>query len=173
MPKKWRHWALCMVLAIGSVLAAWSLDEFRFFQILNLKAYDAHFVVRDRLLGRPPISNIVLLTANQKTMDTFPEPKLFWNKHYADAIAAAGEAGRANLAPPHEAVQSRRSLEQLTRCVSSAIDREQVDAHTRMQLASLWQYLRHQHRSRCQVQNNGHVLSHDHGDAGRNGDNHR
>src|SRR5450755_1662444 len=93
MTKKWRHWALCIVLAIGSVVAAWSLDKFPDFQILNLKAYDAHFVVRERLFGTSPISNIVLLTANQKTMDMFPEPKLFWNKHYADAIAAVGEAG--------------------------------------------------------------------------------
>ena len=53
MTKKWRHWAFCAVLAIGSVVAAWSLDEFRFFQTLNLKAYDAHFVVRDYLYGHP------------------------------------------------------------------------------------------------------------------------
>ena len=93
MTKKWRHWALCILLAIGSVVAAWSLDKFPDFQILNLKAYDAHFVVRDYLLGKSPISNIVLLTADQKAMDTFPELKVFWNKHYADAIAAVGEAG--------------------------------------------------------------------------------
>jgi hypothetical protein len=72
---------------------------------------------------------------------------LLADQPHGGSAARAGEAGRANLAPPHEAVQSRRSLEQLTRCVSSAIDREQVDAHTRMQLASLWQYLRHQHGS--------------------------
>jgi adenylate cyclase len=93
MTRKWRHWALCVVLAIGSVLAAWSLDEVSFFQTLNLKAYDAHFVVRNYLFGPPPIPNIVLLTADQKAMDTFPELLEFWNKHYADAITAAGEAG--------------------------------------------------------------------------------
>ena len=73
MTKKWRHWALCIVLAIGSVVAAWSLDKFPDFQILNLKVDDAHFVVRYHLLGPPPISNIVLLTANQETMDRFAE----------------------------------------------------------------------------------------------------
>jgi adenylate cyclase len=93
MTRKWRHWALCVVLAIGSVLAAWSLGEVSFFQTLNLKAYDAHFVVRNYLFGAPPIPNIVLLTADQKAMDTFPELLEFWNKHYADAITAAGEAG--------------------------------------------------------------------------------
>lgn len=93
MTRKWRHWALCAVLAIGSVLAAWSLDQVPFFQNLNLKAYDAHFVARNYLVGPPAISNIVLLTADQKAMDTFPELQEFWNKHYADAITAAGEAG--------------------------------------------------------------------------------
>jgi adenylate cyclase len=93
MTKKWRHWALCAILAIGSVLAAWSLEEVAFFQTLNLKAYDAHFVARNFLFGRPDIRKIVLLTADQKAMDTFPELHEFWNKHYADAIAAAADAG--------------------------------------------------------------------------------
>jgi adenylate cyclase len=93
MTRKWKHWALCALLAIGSMLAAWSLSEFRFFQILNLKALDAHFVARDYFFARPAIPNIVLLTADQKAMDTFPELREFWNKHYADAITAAGEAG--------------------------------------------------------------------------------
>ena len=93
MTRKWRHWALCIVLAIGSVLAAWSLDQVTFFQNLNLKAYDAHFVVRNYLFGPPHIPNIVLLTADQKAMDNFPELQDFWNDHYAAAITAAGEAG--------------------------------------------------------------------------------
>ena len=93
MTRKWRHWALCVVLAIGSVLAAWSLDQVSFFQNLNLKAYDAHFVVRNYLFGPPAIPKIVLLTEDQKAMNTFPELHEFWNKHYADAITAAGEAG--------------------------------------------------------------------------------
>jgi len=93
MTRKWRHWALCIVLAIGSVLAARSLEEVNFFQNLNLKAYDAHFVVRNYLFGPPPIPNIVLLTADQKAMDDFPELQVFWNDHYAAAITAAGEAG--------------------------------------------------------------------------------
>jgi adenylate cyclase len=93
MTRKWRHWALCIILAIGSVLAAWSLGQVPFFQNLNLKAYDAHFVVRNYLFGPPAIPNIVLLTADQKAMDKFPELQFFWNDHYAAAITAAGEAG--------------------------------------------------------------------------------
>ena len=91
MKRKWRHWALCAIVAAGSSLAAWLLGSN--FQILNLKAYDAHFVVRDFLRGRPVIPNIVLLLADQKAMDTFPELRLFWHKHYANVIRAAGAAG--------------------------------------------------------------------------------
>lgn len=93
MTRKWRHWALCIIIAIGSVLAAWSLDQVPFFQNLNLKAYDAHFVTRNYFFGPPKIPNIVLLVADQKAMDNFPELLDFWNDHYATAISAAGEAG--------------------------------------------------------------------------------
>lgn len=93
MRRKWRHWILCVVLAAGSTLATWFLGNFHVFQDLDLKAYDAHFVLRQFLRGRPNISNIVLLTADQKALDTFPELKLFWHKHYANVIRAAGQAG--------------------------------------------------------------------------------
>jgi adenylate cyclase len=93
MKKKWRHWALCAVVAVGSALAASLLGDIRFFQILNLKAYDAHFVARDFLGQRPVVSNIVLLLADQKALDTFPELRLFWHRHYANVIRAAGQAG--------------------------------------------------------------------------------
>jgi adenylate cyclase len=85
---------VCAVIAIGSAVGAWSLSTLRFFQILNLKGYDAHFVARDILGRRPVISNIVLLLADQKTDDTFKdELRMFWHQHYANAIRAAGAAG--------------------------------------------------------------------------------
>src|SRR5580658_9049339 len=93
MKKKWRHWVLCAVLAVGSALGAYLLSDVRFFQILNLKAYDAHFVVRDWLNRRPVISNIVLLLVDQKTLNTFPELRDFWHQHYANVIRAAGQGG--------------------------------------------------------------------------------
>lgn len=97
MKKKWRHWAFCGVLAAGSALAASLASDVRFFQILNLKAYDAHFVVRyfvERVFGKQPdTSNIVLLLADQKALDTFPELRIFWHQHYANVIRAAGQGG--------------------------------------------------------------------------------
>ncbi len=101
MKRKWRHWALCALIATGSALSAWSLGKIRFFQILNLKAYDAQFVLRTLFLGTPTIPSIVLLVEDQKTFDTFPEPRLFWHKHYADAIRAAAEAGAKVIGLDH------------------------------------------------------------------------
>jgi adenylate cyclase len=94
MKKKLRHWVLCALIAAGSTMATWSLSEIRFFQVLNLKAYDSHFVVR----GAQHTSNIVIVAADQKAMDVFSELRLFWNKHYADAVRAAGEAGARLIA---------------------------------------------------------------------------
>ncbi len=89
MKRRWQHWAVCASIAIGSAAGALLLSSFRFFQLLNLKALDAHFVLR----GRQPVSNIVLVVADQKALDTFPELQMFWHPYYADAIRAAGDAG--------------------------------------------------------------------------------
>src|SRR5215471_373718 len=101
MPKKWRHWTFCAALAVGSLVAAWSLDEVRFFQNLNLKAYDTHFIVRNFFRPRLAPNNIILLVADQKAMDTFPELTMFWHKHYAAAIHAAAEAGAKVIGLDH------------------------------------------------------------------------
>jgi adenylate cyclase len=93
MKRRFRHWVFCALIAIGSTLAAWSLSNVKFFQILNLKAYDAQFVLRRLFRGPQTTNNIILLTGDQKAMDSFPELRMFWNKHYADAIAAAADAG--------------------------------------------------------------------------------
>src|SRR5271169_3942372 len=93
MKKKWRHWALCGILAAGSALTPSLLSDFRFFQILDLKAYDAHFVARYLLGQRPAIPNIVLLLADHKTRDTFREPLIFWQQHFTNVIRGAGQGG--------------------------------------------------------------------------------
>ena len=46
---------------------------------------------------------------------------------------------------PGSAVESRQSLEDLTRCVATSIDRMEADPRTRAQLTTLWQYLWRQH----------------------------
>lgn len=93
MKRKFRHWVFCALIAAGSTLATWSLSTVKFFQILNLKAYDTQFLLRQLFRGPQRTNNIVLLTGDKKAMDNFPELRMFWNKHYADAIAAAADAG--------------------------------------------------------------------------------
>lgn len=90
-------------MAVGSALGASLLSDIRFFQILNLKAFDAHFVVRYLLGYHPPIPDIVLLLADQKTRDspTFGELEVFWHKHYANAIRAAGQGGAKVIGLDH------------------------------------------------------------------------
>ncbi len=89
MKRRWRHWAICALIAVGSTAGARLQSNFRFFQLLSLKALDAHFVVR----GRQSTSNVVLVVADQKALDTFSEPLMFWHPYYSEAIRAAGEAG--------------------------------------------------------------------------------
>jgi adenylate cyclase len=89
MSKRWQRWAICACIAIGSAVGARLLSNLRFFELLNLKALDAHFILR----GAQPAHNVALILADQKTLDTFPELRLFWHPYYAAAIQAAGEGG--------------------------------------------------------------------------------
>lgn len=89
MSTHWRRWAVCGLIAIASAAVTEGLSAVRFFQLLNLKALDAHFVLR----GKTKPSNIVLFVADQKAMDTFSELRLFWHSHYAEAIQAAAQNG--------------------------------------------------------------------------------
>ena len=113
MSKRTRHILVYTLLAIGSAFGAHYLSAVRFFQLLDLKLQDSHFVLR----GRVPTANIILLTADQKALDStscislpqdspvagrggekddeacFSDPKMFWHPIYAEAIKAAGEAG--------------------------------------------------------------------------------
>jgi adenylate cyclase len=94
MSKRWQRWAICASIAVGSAVGVRLLSNLRFFELLNLKALDAHFILRGTLRPEtPPESKITLILADQKTLDTFPELRLFWHPYYAAAIRAAGEGG--------------------------------------------------------------------------------
>ncbi len=89
MKKRWKNILICSLIAIGSVVATRLLSGVRFFEVLNLKALDAHFVLR----GTRPTSDVMLIFTDQKALDSYPEPQMFWHRHYADAVKAAGEGG--------------------------------------------------------------------------------
>jgi adenylate cyclase len=89
MRQKWSRWAVAAAIVVGCAIGTRLLSNVPFFQILNLKALDAQFVFR----GKVPTSNIVLLVADQKALDTFHELRIFWHPYYAQAIKAAADAG--------------------------------------------------------------------------------
>ena len=89
MKRNWKRRAICAAIALAAVVVTVSLGDVRFFQLLNLKAQDAHFVLR----GQTPTKDIVLIGIDDKAQNSFPEPMLFWQPYYAEAIQAAAEAG--------------------------------------------------------------------------------
>ncbi len=89
MNKKLKRAAICAAIVVGSVALTLALGRFRFFQSLNLKAQDAHFLFR----GKVPTRDIMLIAVDQKTLDTFPELTAFWHPYYADAMRGAALGG--------------------------------------------------------------------------------
>ncbi len=97
MKRSWKRIAICAAIAIGATIITRLLvgdpqDESNntsFFHLLDLKARDAHFVLR----GTQPTKDIFILGMDDKTDAAYPEPHLFWGHHYADALRAAADAG--------------------------------------------------------------------------------
>jgi adenylate cyclase len=89
MSKRLRYWGTCALIAALSAIVTRALSFTTFFQTLNLKAGDLHFTLR----GPKPVSNLFIIRLDNDASDAFPELRIFWNRHYADAIKAAGEGG--------------------------------------------------------------------------------
>jgi class 3 adenylate cyclase/CHASE2 domain-containing sensor protein len=97
MKKQWRNIAICAIIAIAAAGVTRLLSNFRFFELLNLKARDAQFVLR----GKRPVANFELIFADDKALKTFPELQIFWHPYYAEAIHAAGEGGARVIGLDH------------------------------------------------------------------------
>jgi adenylate cyclase len=89
MSQRLKKAAAIAAIAIASVAATIGLSQLRFFQLLNLKAQDVHFVLR----GTLPVKDIVIIGVDDDTLSRFPEPTFFWQKYYADAMLAAADNG--------------------------------------------------------------------------------
>jgi adenylate cyclase len=89
MTKRTQRALVCALIAVGGTAVTLLLSDVRFFKIIHAKAFDSHFLVR----GAQPTRDIVLVTADQKALDTFPEPQMFWHPHYAEVIHAAERGG--------------------------------------------------------------------------------
>jgi adenylate cyclase len=88
-----KRWSVFAAIAVGSVITTLLLSNVRFFQLVHLKAGDLHFLVR----GKKPTSNVVILAIDQKSLDTFKEPMIFWHPYFAEAIRAAADGGARAL----------------------------------------------------------------------------
>ena len=89
MQRNWKRIAIGAAIAVGSTALSLGLDNIGFFQTLALKAQDAQFVLR----GTVPTKDVVVIGIDEKSQDKFPEPSMFWQKYYAEAIQAAAGAG--------------------------------------------------------------------------------
>ncbi len=87
---KLRRALTALALAMASLVCVILLRHTRFFHLLELKVYDRQFMLR----GRQPVSGIMLLVIDQKSLDELSDKPLnFWHPYYAEAIRAAAEAG--------------------------------------------------------------------------------
>ena len=93
MSQQLKRAVIIAAIAVASIAATVALSNLRFFQLLNLKAQDVHFVLR----GAKPARNIVLIGVDDETLNQFPEPSLFWQRYFADAITAAAERRRQSF----------------------------------------------------------------------------
>jgi adenylate cyclase len=89
MKRNWQRAAICAAIALASVAITLLLSRVSWFQVVSLKAQDAHFVLR----GKLPTRDIVLIGIDEKSQNKFSDPMLFWNSYYADALQAAADAG--------------------------------------------------------------------------------
>jgi adenylate cyclase len=92
--RRWRRGLVLAAIVVASVAITWLLGGTRFFRLIHLKARDLHFLAR----GSVAPSGITLIVIDQKTLDRFEEPLLFWHPYYAEAIKAAAAAGAKVLA---------------------------------------------------------------------------
>ncbi len=89
MKRNWKRVLICAAIALGSAVVTLLLSNIRFFQVLDLKARDAHFVFR----GKVPTKDIILIGIDDKALNNFPELFAFWHPYYADAFRAVADAG--------------------------------------------------------------------------------
>jgi adenylate cyclase len=89
MQRKWQRAVGYSGIAVGSVCLTVGLANVKFFELLNLKAQDAHFVLR----GKVPVKDIVIVGIDDKTLSTFSTPTYFFHKYYADAMRGAALGG--------------------------------------------------------------------------------
>jgi adenylate cyclase len=89
MNKTLKRVLISAAIALGSVVATLLMGGIQFFKLVDLKAQDAHFVLR----GTLPVKDIQIIGLDDKALNSFPDLMSFWQPYYADAMRAAADAG--------------------------------------------------------------------------------
>jgi len=79
-----------LVAAAGSALLAWGLSATPPMRMLELKGYDARWILHG---SEAPPSNVILVMLDERTEATIQEPRLFWHPHFASVLRAAAAGG--------------------------------------------------------------------------------
>ena len=89
MNRFWKRILISAAIVFGSVAATLLLERLQFFRTLDLKAQDAHFVLR----GPRKTSGIIIVGVDNKAINHYPALLSFWQPYYADGIRAAALGG--------------------------------------------------------------------------------
>ena len=97
MDRVWKRTLICGAIVAGSYAATIWMERIQFFHLLDLKAQDAHFVLR----GPRPTHNIVIVGMDDKADSHFPELRAFWQPYFADAMRATALGGAKVMVLDH------------------------------------------------------------------------
>jgi adenylate cyclase len=93
MQARQRQWVAVGAAAAAACLLTMLLSRSKPLEFLELKVYD--LMVLATPARTPP--QVVLLTIDQPSIETYPEPLLFWHRHYSQALRAAARAGAKTI----------------------------------------------------------------------------
>jgi adenylate cyclase len=89
MRREKKKWLAVLIFSGVAVALALSARGVAFFQLMEMKATDLH--AQALKAETPP--EVILLVIDQKSIEEYPEPLLFWHKYYAEAIRLAAASG--------------------------------------------------------------------------------
>ncbi|MBM3736473.1 MAG: adenylate/guanylate cyclase domain-containing protein [Acidobacteria bacterium] len=89
MKHRWRDRAIVALIVAAAVALTVRMAHEKGFEPIHHKARDLNFLFR----GPVPARNVMLVVMDQASLDTFPEPMMFWHPYYADVIRGAAAGG--------------------------------------------------------------------------------
>lgn len=100
MNKTVKKTIFCIAIALGSVAVTLLMGNIQFFKLLDLKAQDAHFVLRGQL-PESTTKDFQIVYIDDATLSKIPVPTLFWQPIYGKAMRAIAAGGGKVLVVDH------------------------------------------------------------------------